>query len=396
MSHRRMKVAIIAPDKLPIPNAKGGAIETLATYWIDKNEEYGCVDITVFSPYDESAEAISNDYSRTNVRFYRNNLAVKIYNKIWGGLYHFSGRRIIAKRGFIKQIKSDLKMLNPDVIIAEGSFLQVPQLAKFGKPVVLHVHTDILNKTEPKCETIVDKCRTIWTNSDYIKRQVVSACGNVDKVRTLPNAIDTKKFSSGNGYQIRIKYKIPDDSKVIIYCGRVDPIKGVEELILAFEKAAIDNMYLLVVGGSRFAGSEMSSYEKKLRDYVLEHSLRVVFTGFVFPNDLPSYYHAADFSICPSTCNEAAGLVIVEARSAGLPVIATKNGGIPEYANPNGSILIDYNHETFVDDLSKAIRQMDKELNESDNLKVNSRLGVEKFDIDTYYRNFVSYLEEIS
>lgn len=396
MSDRRMKVAIIAPDKLPIPNTKGGAIETLATHWIDKNEEYGCVDITIFSPYDESAEVISNSYSHTNVKFYRNNLFVKIYNKIWGGLYHFSRRRIIAKRGFVIQIKSDLKMLNPDVIIAEGSFLQVPQLAKLGKPVVLHVHTDILNKIEPRCETIAGKCRKIWTNSDYIKKQVVRGCGNADKVRTLPNAIDTQKFSSGNGYQIRRKYNIPDDSKVMIYCGRVDPIKGVEELILAFEKAGIDNMYLLVVGGSRFAGSEMSSYEKKLRDYVLEHNLRVIFTGFVFPDNLPSFYHAADFSICPSKCNEAAGLVIVEARSAGLPVIATKNGGIPEYANPNGSILIDYNQETFIDDLSKAICQMNKELNRSDNFRVNSKLGVEKFDIDTYYRNFVSYLEEIS
>lgn len=396
MTHKRMKVAIIAPDKLPIPNTKGGAIETLSTHWINKNEEYGCIDITVFSPYEKKAEIISNKYLYTRVKFYKSNLFVKIHNKLWAGLYRFSRKRIIPIPGFVLQIKSDLKKLNPDVIIAEGSYPQVPLLEKLRKPVVLHIHTDVLNNTVPGCEIIISKCKKIWTNSDYIKHQVVGGCRITDKVRTLPNAIDTKQFLSGDGNQIRKKYGIPNDCKVIIYCGRIDPIKGVKELILAFEKTEINNMFLLIVGGSRFAGSEMSNYESNLRDYVLQHNLKVIFTGFIFPEQLPSFYHAADFSICPSICNEAAGLVILEARSAGLPVIATNKGGIPEYVNPNSSILIDYNQETFIDDLSNAICRMNKELEESENLKVNSRLGVEKFDIDTYYWNFVSYLEEIS
>lgn len=395
LRNERIKVAIIAPDKLPIPNTKGGAIETLATHWINKNEEYGDVEIIVFSPFDEKAENISSAYKHTQVKYYSNNSSLKIFNKIWGGLYHFSKRRIIAKRGFILQISSDLRAVNPDIIIAEGSFLQVPQLAKFGKPVILHVHTDILNKLEPKCHQIVSLCRKVWTNSDYITSQVIDGSGIPEKIKTLPNAIDTKKFLSGNGNEIRKKYNISDDSKVMIYCGRVDPIKGVKELVLAFEKANIDNLILLIVGGSRFADSGISTYEKEIHEYVSTHDLKVIFTGFVYPEELPSYYKAANFSVCPSICNEAAGLVIVEARSAGLPVIATKNGGIPEYASPEGSILIDYRHEFFIDDLANAICTMNKETSESNRLQIQSSKGVEKFDIDTYYHNFVKYLEEV-
>ncbi len=41
----------------------------------------------------------------------------------------------------------------------------------------------------------------------------------------------------------------------------------------------------------------------------------------------------ADVGVFPSICNEAAGLVVIEALASGIPVITTNMGGIPEYAD---------------------------------------------------------------
>ena len=394
-SKTRIKVAIVAPDKLPIPNLKGGAIETLATHWLNKNEEYGFIEFYVFSQYCGRTEGIQKRYKLSQLYFYKTSFVHSLYNKIWGALYHFSKRRIIAKRSFILRIMHDIKSASPDIIIAEGSFLQVPQLKRLNIPIVLHLHTDILNDQEPSCKSIVDKCVQVWTNSDFVRTRVIEGGGQPTKVKTLPNAIDTASFESGEGDAIRKKYKIKPEQKVIIYCGRVDPIKGVKELILAFEKARIPNLVLMIVGGSRFADSPVSEYEKEIHSYVDSNRLNVVFTGFVTQSELHDYYHAADFFVCPSICNEAAGLVIVEARCAGLPVIATDIGGIREYVNPKGTILVKYSKNQFVENLALAIEKMYNEIQKSDEMHNNSKKGINKFDIDTYYINMVNYLEEL-
>jgi glycosyltransferase involved in cell wall biosynthesis len=55
---------------------------------------------------------------------------------------------------------------------------------------------------------------------------------------------------------------------------------------------------------------------------------RVIFTGV--RKDVERMYAAMDIFVLPSSCQEAFGMVLIEAMAMGKPVVATAVGGIPE------------------------------------------------------------------
>ena len=57
-----LRVCLILPKGLPVPNTKGGAIESLVTDLINQNEIEKKLDITVYSIYDEKAYIESKKY----------------------------------------------------------------------------------------------------------------------------------------------------------------------------------------------------------------------------------------------------------------------------------------------------------------------------------------------
>ena len=65
----KMKVAIIAPQGLPVPPVKGGAIETLIDIVLKENEKHHQLDIDVYTVYDQEAIKESKNYSNVNFIF---------------------------------------------------------------------------------------------------------------------------------------------------------------------------------------------------------------------------------------------------------------------------------------------------------------------------------------
>ena len=70
---------------------------------------------------------------------------------------------------------------------------------------------------------------------------------------------------------------------------------------------------------------------------------RVIFTGFIPYDEIPSYLSIADVAAIPSHINEAFGMTCIEACAMGLPVIATNDGGIPETLTEQKHIIISPN-----------------------------------------------------
>ena len=61
-NNQLLNISIIAPSLLPVPAVKGGAIESLITGFIDKNEEQKGIRITVFSHYKKVAAKLASKY----------------------------------------------------------------------------------------------------------------------------------------------------------------------------------------------------------------------------------------------------------------------------------------------------------------------------------------------
>lgn len=148
------------------------------------------------------------------------------------------------------------------------------------------------------------------------------------KARVVPAGVDPEMFRPVDRGQARRDLGLAE-KKVILYVGRIEPIKGLDILINAvalLEEG--DDTRLLVVGGSPGEGHEL----ERLKSIAAARGIeaRVTFTGAVPQAELPSYYSAADVFVLPSY-SESFGLAALEAMACGTPVIVSRVGGLTTF-----------------------------------------------------------------
>jgi D-inositol-3-phosphate glycosyltransferase len=116
------------------------------------------------------------------------------------------------------------------------------------------------------------------------------------------------------------------DERIVLFVGRIEPLKGVDILINA--AASIDSdidCTVLIVGGDESSHVQVERLRELARRRGIEE--RVAFVGAVGHETLPLYYSAADVCVVPSHY-ESFGLVAVEAMASGTPVVASRVGGL--------------------------------------------------------------------
>jgi glycosyltransferase involved in cell wall biosynthesis len=119
---------------------------------------------------------------------------------------------------------------------------------------------------------------------------------------------------------------------VILFCGRLVKLKGIEYLIKAFAELAKShrNTFLLVMGGPIGDGGKCNpaELENMCRSFGISN---VLFLGPVYGPEKTIYFLLADVLVAPSVFDaknsDVWGFAINEAMSLGKPVIATKAVG---------------------------------------------------------------------
>jgi glycosyltransferase involved in cell wall biosynthesis len=121
----------------------------------------------------------------------------------------------------------------------------------------------------------------------------------------------------------------------VLFVGRLDTAKGIEELLEAFASLASrrPNLRLAFVGD----GPGGAHLRNKAKHLALED--RITLNGPGSSQDVARWLAAANVLALPSY-NEGYPNVIIEALSCGRPVIATNVGGILELVNEDSGILI--------------------------------------------------------
>jgi D-inositol-3-phosphate glycosyltransferase len=145
-------------------------------------------------------------------------------------------------------------------------------------------------------------------------------------VTVVPCGVDTDSFRPLKRSRVRRSLGLPADEPIVLFVGRIEPLKGIDVLIEA--AARVDGGFnLLVVGG----GGKDAERKESLTSLANELGLseRVIFRDAVPHDDLPLYYNAADICVVPSYY-ESFGLVAVEAMACGVPVVASRVGGLKE------------------------------------------------------------------
>ena len=156
------------------------------------------------------------------------------------------------------------------------------------------------------------------------------------KVVIIPPGVDTSRFYPIPMEEARESIGIPLDDRLLLFVGRIEPLKGLETLIRAIALMSEQGVqcqvphYLAVVGGDPAASGENISDEMaRLQSVRQELGMNelILFLGKRAQDSLPYYYSAADVLIMPSHY-ELFGMVALEAMACGTPVVASQVGGL--------------------------------------------------------------------
>lgn len=155
-----------------------------------------------------------------------------------------------------------------------------------------------------------------------------------EKIVVIPPGVDTSHFYPIPRDEARQFIRIAPDVRMILFVGRIEPLKGLETLIRAVSclrwQEVGEMLYLVIIGGDpHVSPEEMTAEMARLQSLCNELCLgkMVIFLGKRGQDTLPYYYSAADVLVMPSHY-ESFGMVALEAMACGTPVIASQVGGL--------------------------------------------------------------------
>ncbi len=175
----------------------------------------------------------------------------------------------------------------------------------------------------------------------YLKKRAPNS-----KIKFQTMGIEDYYYNKGNKAGARKKLKLPVNKKIILFLGRLIPVKGITYLIDAMENLRDINLKIIGWG----------DLEQEYKEYAKSKGLtNVEFLGSVFHKEKLPYLSAADAFILPSS-KEGASVSVMEAMARNLPIITTDTGGMPLMVKTGkeGIVIRQKNSE----DIVKAVKEI--------------------------------------
>ncbi|MCD6088372.1 glycosyltransferase family 4 protein [Candidatus Bathyarchaeota archaeon] len=147
-----------------------------------------------------------------------------------------------------------------------------------------------------------------------------------DKITVIPNGVEISNFNLNiNREEVKRRYGIKPNERIVLFIGRLVPQKGVDTLIKAVPLIIQRHRDIkILIAGDGWSRTYLEELAKSmgLGDHVR-------FLGFISDWELADLMVAADVLVIPSVY-EPFGIVALEGMAAGTPVVATNIGGLSE------------------------------------------------------------------
>jgi len=297
-------VNLLVANKLDYENIKLKPIKSLLTPYL------------TFNGYDEVLKKIRRNKNAPEVELYGQNL----YHEVWR--FSEMAKVIAANETF-------------DIIHChDWMTVQAAINAKkiSGKPMIMHIHNTIFDRgaghgnpyeyeLEKKGFDAADKIIAI---SQRVKDMVVN------KYSIDPNKIEVIYWGiEQDDPAYNLNYKSPlsklDNSKIVLFLGRITIQKGPDYLIEAAKKILQFEPNTKFV----FVGSGDMEPQIIRRCAELGIGQNVIFSGFLSGAEVHKAFQMADVYVMPSI-SEPFGVVALESMRNGTPCIISKQSGVSE------------------------------------------------------------------
>lgn len=334
---RRMKIAVVSSGHIPsqwahsINTLKGAdafyklghEVEILTIEgFLEKKKRQEIKDIHKFYGVSEDIKIL---YFRDNPLFYFGEL--KPFNYVLWLLKKMTKNRVRYIFDPEKRISDYCKENSVDICYCRA-YRTVYYNIKNEIPTILESHTP--NIKHPDLQRVIKLSHSkyfkgIVTISEILKQNFIKAGVPEDKILVSQDGVDIESFQNiRSKEEIREMLELPQDKKIVVYCGSLFPDKGIEHILLV-AKNIPDVIFLLVGGRER----QINTW----REYTTSHEIRnVQFTGFVENSKVPLYLKAADALIMPyktdqeikiMDINTTSPLKLFEYMAARRPIIST-------------------------------------------------------------------------
>lgn len=193
--------------------------------------------------------------------------------------------------------------------------------------------------------------------------------------------------------ELRGSLGIPPEAGILLFVGRIIPIKGVVEAAEAFNTIRPEKFHFVVVGDLNRSLYADPAYTERLKRAAADSGGKIHLLGARPQQELPALYAMSDLVIVPSIGHEGLPKVITEALVMGKPVAASNRGGILELLKPgvNGWLIDspdDVNRLSM--ELTPILREKHKIARLGENAWLNDR---PRLGLDQSVREFYDFIQ---
>ena len=184
--------------------------------------------------------------------------------------------------------------------------------------------------------------------------------------------VDFERFRKLDKMACRKDLGLPEDKKIILSVGRLNPLKQNDKIIQILNRLEEKHDFLLLVIGNESVPGYADHLQKLAAP--LRKAGKVRFEGFKDPKELVKYYNAADLFLM-SSWSEGGSVATMEAAACQVPVLSTRTGYCSELLEAEGKGLL-----VGIRDFKQWQRSLDDFL--------SGRLSIEALGHDVAYDHF--------
>lgn len=189
-----------------------------------------------------------------------------------------------------------------------------------------------VGKKEPRLRIAIERqlvnaCHRIVAATERGKRELMRFYNGLpETISVVPCGVNLDHFQPVAAAAARQQLGFDQDERILLYVGRIDPLKGIDRLLASVTYLQQhQRIRLVIIGGDGHHAPELQKLQRMSAELGIQD--KVLFVGRIEQEDLPPYYSAADMLVMPSY-HESFGLVALESLACGTPVVAAEVGAM--------------------------------------------------------------------